>query len=86
MFENLFLLQLGLVQQKHRRKAEQGRSIDIDPSAAEAPGAARYRITGLRLLTQSGGRIFLLHDGWTPETGTVVVLPVDDEVRWQFSR
>ncbi|MCZ2859874.1 hypothetical protein [Blastococcus sp. VKM Ac-2987] len=60
--------------------------IDIDPSAAEAPGAARYRITGLRLLTQSGGRIFLLHDGWTPETGTVVVLPVDDEVRWQFSR
>jgi hypothetical protein len=46
----------------------------------------RYRTTGLRLLTRSGGRMFLLHDGWTPRTGTVVVLPDDDHVRWQFSR
>jgi hypothetical protein len=60
--------------------------IDVDPSAADAPEAARYRITGLRLLTESGGRMFLLHDGWTAETGTVVVLPVDDRVRWEFSR
>ncbi len=30
MFENLFLLQLGLVQQKLRRKGEQGRAITVD--------------------------------------------------------
>lgn len=36
MFENLFLLQLGLVQQKHRRKEEQGRAITIDRTAIDA--------------------------------------------------
>jgi hypothetical protein len=46
----------------------------------------RYRTTGLRFLVRSGGRMFLLHDGWTPQGGTVIVLPDNDEVRWQFSR
>ena len=35
MFENLLLLQLGLVQQKQRRKSEQGRAIEIDQSVIE---------------------------------------------------
>jgi hypothetical protein len=57
------------------------------PQPAGAPeGAPRYRTTGLRLLVVSGGRVFLLHDGWTPQHGTVVVLPDQPSIRWQFSR
>lgn len=55
-----------------------------DPAVAEGD-APRYRTSGLRLLTRSGGRLFLLHDGWTPSSGTVVLLPDDGEIRWQFS-
>jgi len=68
------------------------------PLGIQAPGVAeerldlpgidnkvQYRTTGLRFLTRSGGRLFLLHDGWTPQRGTVIVLPDNDQVRWQFS-
>ena len=48
--------------------------------------AIRYRTTGLRFLASSGGRIFLLHDGWKPRGGTVIVLPDNEQVRWQFSK
>lgn len=54
--------------------------------AAAAGGSEAYRTTGLRLLVRSGGRLFLLHDGWTPRDGTVIVLTDSDELRWQFSR
>lgn len=46
----------------------------------------RYRTTGLRLLARSGGKVLLVHDGWSPETGTVVVLSDSDELAWEFSR
>jgi hypothetical protein len=46
----------------------------------------RYRTTGLRLLARSGGKVLLVHDGWTPTTGTVIVLPDSDEFAWQFQR
>jgi hypothetical protein len=46
----------------------------------------RYRTTGLRLLVSSGGRVFLLTEGWRPGQGAVVVLPDDDTLRWQLSR
>ena len=36
MFENLFLLQLGLVEQKKRRKQEKGRAFDIDLDTVRA--------------------------------------------------
>jgi hypothetical protein len=52
----------------------------------DGTGTVRYRTTGLRLLASSGGRMFLLHDGWRPEDGTVIVLPDDGQVWWQFSR
>ncbi|MEX5301213.1 hypothetical protein [Kocuria sabuli] len=45
-----------------------------------------YRYDGLRLLSVSGGRYFFLHDGWTLEQGTVVVLPDDDTLRLQYQR
>lgn len=68
------------------------------PLGIEAPGvreqrigpadspAVRYRTTGLRLLARSGGKVLLVHEGWTPQTGTVIVLPDSDELGWQFSR
>ena len=77
------------------------RAVALSPAplGLEAPGvrekrltpgvtdpAVRYRTTGLRFLARSGGRIFLLHDGWTPQTGTVMVLSDSDQILWQFSR
>jgi hypothetical protein len=58
----------------------------IEVSPATGNDAIRYRTTGLRFLASSGGRIFLLHDGWKPRGGTVIVLPDNEQVRWQFSR
>ena len=58
--------------------------LDVGPDAAE--DTLRYRTTGLRFLAVSGGRMFLVHDGWTPRRGTVIVLPDNEQVRWQFSR
>jgi len=58
--------------------------IEADPNTGN--DAIRYRTTGLRFLASSGGRIFLLHDGWKPRGGTVIVLPDNEQVRWQFSR
>ncbi|WP_246295794.1 hypothetical protein [Arthrobacter wenxiniae] len=59
-----------------------------------APGVAQnrlgtasapvYKYTGLHLLVVSGGRFFLLPDGWTLARGTVVVLPDNDDVRVEF--
>lgn len=60
--------------------------VDQQELAAGSDDAApRYRTSGLRLLTRSDGRLFLLHDGWTPQTGTVVLLPDDGTIRWQFA-
>lgn len=49
-----------------------------------AASAPVYRYTGLHLLVVSGGRFFLLPDGWTLARGTVVVLPDNDAVRVEF--
>ncbi|WP_269046161.1 hypothetical protein [Paenarthrobacter sp. Z7-10] len=45
-----------------------------------------YKYTGLHLLVLSGGRFFLLPEGWTLARGTVVVLPDNDAVRVEFGR
>jgi hypothetical protein len=45
-----------------------------------------YQPDGLRLLARSGGKVLLVHDGWNPATGTVIVLPESDDLRWEFSR
>jgi hypothetical protein len=56
---------------------------EVQLGAAAAP---LYRYDGLRLLVLSGGRFFLLHDGWTSRSGTVVVLPDNSAIRLEFSR
>ncbi|MFF5790982.1 hypothetical protein ACFY5D_02920 [Paeniglutamicibacter sp. NPDC012692] len=45
-----------------------------------------YRYDGLRLLSVSGGHLFFLPDGWTAQSGTVVVLPDNGTVRVQYGR
>ena len=52
----------------------------------DAGGEVRYRTTGLRLLGRSGGKVVLLHDGWTTRRGTVIVLTDNDSLAWQFYR
>ncbi len=70
--------------------------ISPTPLGIEAPGVSeevqgttdtmRYRTTGLRLLARSGGKVLLVHDGWNPTTGTVIVLPDSEDFAWQFQR
>lgn len=58
---------------------------DQDPGA-EPPPAPTYgfRYYGLRLLTQGGGRLYLVPDEWSPDASTLVV-PYDDvRVRFRF--
>lgn len=69
-------------------------AYSAQPLGIQAPGVHEerlesgdgYRTSGLRLLVRSGGRLFLLHNGWSPRAGTVIVLPDNDSLRWQFSR
>jgi len=58
-------------------------AVLVDPDAGPVGG---YRTTGLRLLGRSGGKVLLVHDGWDPRNGTVVVLADNDAYGWQFSR
>jgi hypothetical protein len=78
---------------------EMPRTVVLSPTplGIEAPGVdevrlgavgspeVRYRTTGLRLLARSGGKVLLVHGGWSPETGTIIVLADRDELGWQFS-
>lgn len=53
----------------------------------EAIGTAErssYRYSGLRLLVVSGGRIFLLNEGWTIRSGKVVVLRDEPGLRVEY--
>lgn len=42
-------------------------------------GSPRYRYAGLRLLEHTGGKFFLISDGWTTTYGVVFMLRDDDE-------
>jgi hypothetical protein len=58
-----------------------------EASIGEAGDAqVRFRTTGLRLLARTPSKILLVHDGWTPRTGVVIVLPDSDQFTWQFTR
>ena len=45
-----------------------------------------YRYTGLRMLQYSGGKYFLLSDGWRRAHGAVIVIPEDAHLRFAFLR
>jgi hypothetical protein len=59
----------------------------VDETEVSDEGAVRYRYRGLRLLEHTGGKFFLVSDGWTTEYGVVFVLRDDDQsVRLDFVR
>lgn len=57
---------------------------NVAEEAAGTEAQPLYRYTGLRLLVVSGGRIFLLNDGWTLDRGKVIVLRDDSSVRVEY--
>lgn len=57
---------------------------NVHEDSAGTDAEPLYRYTGLRLLVVSGGRIFLLNDGWTLAQGRVVVLRDDGSVRVEY--
>ena len=69
-------------------------AISEAPLGIDAPNVATnaitvgtrtlYRTTGLRLLGESGRRLFLLNDGWSRRSGSIIVLEEDKSVHWQF--
>lgn len=73
--------QVGLFSEKRLFLAGPG----VTETALTDPEAAyRYRYDGLYLLQQSGGRYFLLTDGWSDQQGRLVVLPADASIRLEF--
>jgi hypothetical protein len=88
----------GIAEQFERKPSTLPRAMAIseNPLGFDAPNVATtpfmvgpktlYRTTGLRLLGESGGRLFLLNDGWSPSGGRVMVFDADKSVLWQFSR
>ncbi|MDI2033828.1 hypothetical protein [Paenarthrobacter nitroguajacolicus] len=57
---------------------------NVKEESAGSEASPLFRYTGLRLLVVSGGRIFLLNDGWSLEHGRVVVLPDNGSVRVEY--
>ena len=47
-------------------------------------GAFVYRYDGLYLLQRSGGKYFLLSDGWSAGEGRLIIVPDGDAVRVEF--
>jgi hypothetical protein len=59
----------------------------VETKLSGAEGDLRYRYGGLRLLEHTGGKYFLLSDGWTTTYGVVFVLADDDDsLRVDFVR
>jgi hypothetical protein len=57
----------------------------VREAALPAGQHASYRYSGLRLLTETNGRLFLLPAGWTTTNGTAIVL-AGDKLRVEFTR
>ncbi|MCO8275114.1 hypothetical protein M1L60_31495 [Actinoplanes sp. TRM 88003] len=56
-------------------------SARSDPATA---GAFRFHYSGLRLLQRSGDKYLLINDGWSPETGRVLLLRDSADIRLEF--
>jgi hypothetical protein len=78
----------GVVVSSERALFLEGPEVDEQRlPGAHADGALRYRYEGLRLLEHTGGKFFLVSDGWTTEYGVVFVMRDDDRsVRLDFVR
>ncbi|KIS27501.1 hypothetical protein TV39_10540 [Arthrobacter sp. SPG23] len=75
------LLPTAVVYSKDRLGISAPNVTEQSSGTAEHPV---YQYSGLRLLVVSGGRIFLLNEGWTLRSGKVVVLRDDPGVRVEY--
>jgi hypothetical protein len=62
----------------------QGPGILETTLPADPHASYHYRYSGLRLLTESRGRVFLLPEGWTPAGGSTIMLDDSNKVRVEF--
>ncbi|MFE4198517.1 hypothetical protein ACFRJ9_21940 [Paenarthrobacter sp. NPDC056912] len=79
--ERSHLLPTAVVYSKERLAVT---APNVREESAGTESAPLFRYTGLRLLVVSGGRIFLLNDGWTLAQGRVVVLPDNGSIRVEY--
>ena len=55
-------------------------------SVGGTDAAYRFRYAGLRLLQRSGDKFLLINEGWTRETGRVLLLRDSGDIRLEFRR
>jgi hypothetical protein len=79
--ERSALLPTAVVFSKERLGISAPNVHEQTSGTAESPV---YQYSGLRLLVVSGGRIFLLNEGWTLRSGKVVVLRDDPGMRVEY--
>lgn len=79
--ERSALLPTAVVYSKDRLGISAPNVREQSSGTAEHP---MYQYSGLRLLVVSGGRIFLLNEGWTLRSGKVVVLRDDPGMRVEY--
>jgi hypothetical protein len=75
------LLPTAVVYSKDRLGISAPNVTEQSSGTAEHPV---YQYSGLRLLVVSGGRVFLLNEGWTLRSGKVVVLRDDPGMRVEY--
>jgi hypothetical protein len=76
----------GVVIYSAERLFLQGPGVREQALPAGEHASYRYRYSGLRLLTEAHGRLFLLPAGWTTTNGAAMVLAGDDQLRVEFTR
>jgi hypothetical protein len=58
----------------------------VSETVLEGPESAYgFRYTGLKLLSRTGGKYFLMSAGWSRSDGVTIVLPDSDLVRLEFT-
>jgi hypothetical protein len=76
--------QPGVVIHSKESLAIDGPGVQMDVSSDPA-SAYHYTYRGLRLLVRAGNRFFLVPSGWTPGTGSAVVVPESDRLRVDYT-
>jgi hypothetical protein len=76
--------QPGVVLHSKESLAIDGPGVRVDVSGDPA-SAYRYTYRGLRLLVREGNRLFLVPSGWTPATGSAVVVPESNGLRVDYT-
>ena len=85
-FARVLAVRPGVVVYSADRLFLQGPGVVETTLPAERHTSYRYRYSGLRLLTESRGRLFLLPAGWTRTDGSAIVLTSSDKLRMEFIR